>query len=50
MKSVFISNVIFYDSDNKKSFQSNRFRFMKVDNHSIEDLNKIVGQENVVVK
>ena len=45
-----ISNVIFYDSDNKKSFQSNRFRFMKVDNHSIEDLNKIVGQENVVVK
>ena len=42
--------VIFYDANKKQSFQSEKYRSMAYDKFAINEIEQILGEENVVVK
>ncbi|MDO5095293.1 MAG: DNA polymerase III subunit alpha [Peptostreptococcaceae bacterium] len=44
------SKVVFYDAQRKKSFQSERFQFVKIDEQVLTHFENLLGKENVVVK
>ncbi len=42
--------VIFYNAEKKQSFQSERYKTMECNEEAMEQMKKILGEENVVVK